>query len=982
MIQRLDKRGQGRPGSAVENVVSISRLHSILSLTCRIRYGPAMPTDSFPDIRFQGQLRPSQAEVVSIASRQLSRGQRRLHIVAPPGSGKTVLGLFLWAECVRTPALVLSPNSAIQAQWAARTSLFQSSAGPQQAHPLVSTSSGSPALLTSLTYQSVTLPARSNSNTDLAATSLWVERLIAQEHAATPEAANQWINDLKQRSPEYFDTRLATWRKLVREQRAFDGQALDLLHQSSLDTLTRLKDANVGLIILDECHHLMGHWGRVLAAANTLFDNPIVIGLTATPPDRDGQKPDDIKRYDDYFGPIDYEVPVPAVVRDGFLAPYQDLVYFVRPTTTELAFVAEIDANFRSLLASLCAERPTSPDVVPSLPQWLFRTLKKFELPGVKCESWKHFERRDPNFAQAARVFLNAVDIELPKDVPPIGGIFERLFLSNSQSVADLPSEILETVLDRYIRHGLRRSADPSDQRLCNQAIDRLRLLGIQITETGSQKCASPISRVLGYTQNKVHALIPILQCELEHLDDQLRAVVITDYEKTSAVSADVSHVLNEEAGGAVAAFRALVADPSTNTLDPILMTGSTILVDHDLSDLFLAAANHWLQQHEFDVQLELHDETLFHIVKGSGTDWCPRVYIQMVTQLFQDGITRCLVGTRGLLGEGWDANRINVLIDLTTVTTSMTVNQLRGRSIRLDPLQPNKLSNNWDIICVAPEFARGLDDFHRLCRKHETIYGITDDGAIEKGIGHVHAALSQVAPTELYDSVDEVNSDMLRRAGNREAARELWNIGTGYSGKATSTVEFRIPRAALTHDVIPSTPHSVGNWTTRELGKAIADSVMKSLVELQLLSSVPSIQLSIRHGGYVRIYLENSTSEDDRLFATTLTELMSPFQRPRYMVPFIVDQVIRKPMTGWMPNLIGRMFESQQPQLICYYSVPAAFSQNKNLVQVFQDHWNAVVSDGKAIYCHKGTGQQLMQDAKKQNLTPDSTPQMRECFL
>ena len=49
----------------------------------------------FPDARFDGKLRPSQAEVVKIAEEQLNRNERRLHIVAPPGSGKTVLGLYL-----------------------------------------------------------------------------------------------------------------------------------------------------------------------------------------------------------------------------------------------------------------------------------------------------------------------------------------------------------------------------------------------------------------------------------------------------------------------------------------------------------------------------------------------------------------------------------------------------------------------------------------------------------------------------------------------------------------------------------------------------------------------------------------------------------------------------------------------------------------------------------------------------------------------
>ena len=118
-------------------------------------------------------------------------------------------------------------------------------------------------------------------------------------------------------------------------------------------------------------------------------------------------------------------------------------------------------------------------------------------------------------------------------------------------------------------------------------------------------------------------------------------------------------------------------------------------------------------------------------MINGKGRDWCPRVYVAMITDLFQRGVTRCLVGTRGLLGEGWDANKVNVLIDLTTVTTSMTVNQLRGRSIRLDPNDPTKLADNWDVVCIAPEFSKGLDDYRRFIAKHKSLFGVTDDGAI-----------------------------------------------------------------------------------------------------------------------------------------------------------------------------------------------------------------------------------------------------------
>ena len=72
------------------------------------------------NVRFAGTLRASQEAAVRIIRKQLQAGERELHIVSPPGSGKTVLGLYVWADLVKRPALVLSPNSAIQAQWTAR----------------------------------------------------------------------------------------------------------------------------------------------------------------------------------------------------------------------------------------------------------------------------------------------------------------------------------------------------------------------------------------------------------------------------------------------------------------------------------------------------------------------------------------------------------------------------------------------------------------------------------------------------------------------------------------------------------------------------------------------------------------------------------------------------------------------------------------------------------------------------------------------
>ena len=152
-------------------------------------------------------------------------------------------------------------------------------------------------------------------------------------------------------------------------------------------------------------------------------------------------------------------------------------------------------------------------------------------------------------------------------------------------------------------------------------------------------------------------------------------------------------------------------------------MTGSTVLVDDDLFERFIDRAKQWVEENDLDIRFENHFREGYHEIQGKGKNWIPRYYSMMITEFFQEGLTKCLIGTRGLLGEGWDASRINVLVDLTTVTTSMSINQLRGRSIRLDSNWKEKVANNWDIVCLAEEFTKGFDDYERFKRKHEQLY-------------------------------------------------------------------------------------------------------------------------------------------------------------------------------------------------------------------------------------------------------------------
>ena len=902
---------------------------------------------------------------VSVIEPQLDIQGKHLHIVAPPGSGKTVLGLYVWANLVRKPTLVLSPNSAIQAQWAARTDLFDLD-GKEK---FISTDPKKPGLLTSLTYQSITMPKRGGNELNEAAIELWIENLIANEEAIDEENALGWIEDLKIKNSDYYEDRISVYRKKVRDEFSKHGNALWTLSESAKNNLQRLKEIGIGMIILDECHHLLHHWGRVLTEVREYFDDPIVLGLTATPPDFQHYQEEDAKRYQEFFGEIDYEVPVPALVRDSNLAPYQDLAFFVRPSQNELNYVAQVDDEFKVLLDDLFEEQDYDNAVLP-LDKWVFKALDERITPGGKKENWDNFSKRNDAFANAGRTFLLNTIGSIPEGVP-----YPPEYLLNSYQNK---LAILRPVLDRYVRYGLRRSESEIDHEKAELVTQRLRMLGTQITETGIRPCASPVGRIMAYASSKTKAISTILSSEMQALGGDIRAVIITDFEKTSATTL-VEGVMDDEAGGAVAAFRQAVQCDNVDLLNPILMTGSTVLVDDDLAAEFLAAANDWINERNLAITLVDEIRGNYHEIVGKGKDWIPRYYSLMITEFFQLGITKCLIGTRGLLGEGWDASRINVLIDLTTVTTSMSINQLRGRSIRLDKQWPEKVANNWDVICLAEEFTNGFSDYERFKKKHKQLYGVCDDGAIEKGVGHVHAAFTEAEPEGVSEGMSLFNEDMLRRSRNRSHVRGLWGIGQPFHANPTSAVEAKLGCGGAGGFNFGK---EKSPWTDESLVQAVSLTIVNSLIHLGMISRNCRADGGDRGGGWVRLHLEHATQEESALFAVCLEEILGPMQKPRYVISrsskFITDTWLSK----IMPEVIAKFFRPVKERLVMYHTVPKVLAASAEKAEIFQRYWNEFVSPSELFYARSKEGKMRVEIIKSSTMVPKNSLHRKEIFL
>ncbi|MAK96036.1 MAG: DEAD/DEAH box helicase [Euryarchaeota archaeon] len=923
----------------------------------------------FGKIHFAGKLRPSQAAAVKLIKPELGEGSDSLYVVAPPGSGKTVLGLYVWSDLVRKPTLVLSPNSAIQAQWAARTDLFDLDGKDE----FISTDPKNPGLLTSLTYQSVTAPGKGGQTLEYQAITLWSKHLIEENLAYTHEESLAWQNDMKERNPEYYKDRLAVYRKKARDEISKQGDALSILSPSAKKNLERLKNIGIGLVILDECHHLMHHWGRILVEVKELFDNPVVLGLTATPPEPDDFEDEDVDRYNEFFGPVDYQIPVPALVRESNLAPYQDLCYFVRPSASELKYIAKVDSEFEELLVELRdKEKEKAPTQILDLDSWVFKSLDDRLSPAGEKLQWGHYQKRNKVYADDARRYLQTHLIAMPNGIPEIS--LDQDFEPWTRI------SMLRTVLDRYVRYGLRLSEDVQDHDLAESVIQRLRMLGVQITETGARPCASPVGRVMAYSSSKITALNQILKCETEALGERIRAVVVTDFSKTSATTL-VEDILDDEAGGAIAVFRALTSGEIGDNLDPILMTGTTVLVDDDLLDRFLEEAKRWVVENELEIKFSPKAHNGYVEIRGKGEDWKPRYYSMMITELFQRGVTKCLIGTRGLLGEGWDASRINVLVDLTTVTTNMSINQLRGRSIRLDSNWKEKVANNWDIVCFAEEFTKGYADYHRFQDKHTQLFGVCDDGAIEKGVGHVHAAFTEANPKGINESMELFNTEMLERARNREKARKLWGIGKPFEEIESSAVEIKTEEEDQFADGFKLGIHRTP-WTNDTLMLAISETIVDSLSDLNEIDRDSEASGGFRGGGWLRYHLENSTQEESKKFTDALEEVLGPLKNPRYIISRPTTHLQDTWLSKIMPEIIAQFLRKERTKIQMYHKVPSIFANSKKRAEVFLKHWNYYIGISELTYCHNENGKELVEDIKRIGLAPKTKINKKDVYL
>jgi hypothetical protein len=283
-----------------------------------------------------------------------------------------------------------------------------------------------------------------------------------------------------------------------------------------------------------------------------------------------------------------------------------------------------------------------------------------------------------------------------------------------------------------------------------------LRRAGFRLRQSGPVLGEDVAWRSLAGSGARLRGGIEVLALEHRTRGDALRALVVCDRD------------VEGERLAARQVLRALVSDPRTEHLDPILVTGSVFWIDDDL----------WPRLAPRLPGLGFVAERGHHALDVGG--WPTSERVALATRLLGEGLTRCLVGTRHLLGEGWDCPAVNVVLDLSGITASVTVNQVRGRGLRPDPADASKVASLWDVVGLAPGVPDGDRMWRELGARHRHTFGVDGEGHIRAGAGRIDPVLAESFAATLAD-LEGMRGRMEERCAEAEAVAARWAVGRDY---------------------------------------------------------------------------------------------------------------------------------------------------------------------------------------------------------
>ncbi|MHC4213132.1 MAG: DEAD/DEAH box helicase family protein, partial [Planctomycetota bacterium] len=870
------------------------------------------------DVKFKLTWRQYQARVLEQLKQHLD--DDHLHIIAAPGSGKTVLGLEV-ARRLNKPTLVFSPTLTIRDQWIDRlVTLFCNVNLPKPTW--ISKNIKKPAFFTASTYQG------------LHAAYTGLDELLTDEE-----------DDL-------FD-----------QQLDFD---IDLKKNKILGAdavIARLKKLEIGTLILDEAHHLRNEWWKCLIDLKGQLDNLTVVALTATPPF-------DVSiiewdRYLDLCGPVDAEISVPELVLQKNLCPHQDYVYISNPLNTEITQIAEFRKDVELFTLQLCNDK---------------QFISNLEDHPSITEPEEHIEQlyEYPDFYLSIASFLNHVNEKPPKKLLKALGVS----LEKSPKIDLEWMQILLTGL-LYAHNKTFPALDEN----CEQIAQDLKSISAIENRKVKLKTTDWITRLLVSSNSKLDSITDIIEIENQSLASDLRLVILTDFIRKNDFPKNADDKKPPRRIGVVPIFEQ-IRNGKISGIKLGILCGTLVVIPSDSKELLEKIAKDIAIDTKYISYLELpHDEN-YCTIQISGTS--KKKIVTLITRLFAKGGITVLVGTKSLLGEGWDAPCINSLILASFVGSYMLSNQMRGRAIRTMQTNPGKTANIWHLVCIEKDTIIPSDDMEMLARRFNAFEGVhATEPIIINGIER----LQMTGKIFTGERIKHLNKTMVESAKDRDALREKWHRALesaedGSLHEAVTSTSFNLPRTFVFKNTILALFWQGIAWGTyiftlfmrgyerldltvlaknaflligiafgvaaiaafpkcakalvllikhgpiASSMKQIAKALLESMFHAKLIkTNIKNIKIVTKQSkkGIVNCSLRRAKTYEKYIFLDAMQEILSPIENPRYIL-------VRK----------TRLWKLTRKD---YHVVPTMLGRKREIAEHFANVWRQYVGPTELLY-------------------------------
>jgi len=740
----------------------------------------------------------------------------RIHIVAAPGAGKTILALEMCRQ-IDEKTLVVVPSIAIKEQWIERfTKDFTGTDSKGCISSQLGDGSGE-AVLTVITYQ--------------------------------------MLHSMMRRGD---------------------------------DVPKIITDSGIRTIVLDECHHMRRVWFNSLKKTVSALDGCRLISLTATPPYDNGPE---FRNYMDLCGDIDDRITVGQLVGSNCLCPHQDYVYFNLPSKEQSELMKRVNEFSDSLLEEVRgAEQFITAvalnDMIMDPEGNMDGIIRDFDFYVAMC-----------SLLAAVGCSHNANRIEAGFKAPP----FDK--------------EKLALILERYLYGKIPEAKIIGDY--LSDIRKRLELAGCVKEKHIDLVYSTELSEQILANSGKLDSICEIVEHEYGQLGRKLDMAICTDYIKNEYYAVHDEEEIDEI--GVMPIFRKLRY--KCPHVDLAVLTGSMIYIPARLDEKLreIAADEYGIKPDEIKIK-ELGIDFDYSSVEIAENK---RKYtVNILTKLFRTGDVQVLIGTIALIGEGWDAPFINSLIIASSVSTYVTSNQVRGRAIRVDKAEPDKVSNIWHLVTMenCGDFYAPGKDYRAVSERFIGFEGINSEtDIIETGISRLNVRTGAYTKDEVQDA----NRRSLARAADRSGTKEAWTRSL-----ADYVPEYyeRIPDR-----IVSKSYHArVGFIRKRRVNKLTA-SLIRALKQAGIIS--PGVNSRVEHSdrtGY-KVVLTNANTHDQIMFADAVKQQYEVGAKTRYVVEFF-----------------GRL-----------YPVPDIMGQKKMLAEIYRKSLGLPFS--KLIYVRNAEGKRML---------------------